>query len=361
MKELFREITLAEFKAFTDACVTKNYMQSPDMYNRYLKIGREAYLFGAFSNGKLVVAGLASVIYERFGKKIFTFSCGPLADFSQSPEVLCSFLENCKEELKKKNGIVLQITPYLRQADAPKDFKHALTKKAGFKYLGEYEQVKWIYSIEFDKIADLPKQAMKSKKTPILNPQLDPELEHKLLQSFRRDHRYSIKYATSRYNLKIRELPVDEYQILYDQILESGKFNGFVPRDVEFFRQMKDAFNDEVAAMAVETPDGVPIAAAFFILYGDEVIYLSSGFTREYKKYGAPHLIQWTMIKYAYANGYKKYNFWGTKPDPNNGVYQFKQGFHGEEEELVGAFAAPLNIIGRLYLAKIHTREQRDL
>ena len=105
MKELFREITLAEFKAFTRQCGTKNYMQSPEMYNRYLKIGREAYLFGAFSNGELVVAGLASVIYERFGKKIFTFSCGPLADFSQSPEVLCSFLENCKEELKKKNEL----------------------------------------------------------------------------------------------------------------------------------------------------------------------------------------------------------------------------------------------------------------
>ena len=67
------------------------------------------------------------------------------------------------------------------------------------------------------------------------------------------------------------------------------------------------------------------------------------------------------MIRYAYANGYKKYNFWGTNPDPNNGVFKFKQGFHGEVEDFVGTFAAPLNLIGKLYLKKLHKKEHRNL
>ena len=67
------------------------------------------------------------------------------------------------------------------------------------------------------------------------------------------------------------------------------------------------------------------------------------------------------MIKYAYANGYNKYNFWGTNPDPENGVFKFKQGFHGEVEEFVGTFASSLSPLGAVYLKKLHKAEHRDL
>ena len=142
---------------------------------------------------------------------------------------------------------------------------------------------------------------------------------------------------------------------------ESGKVHGFVPREQKFFEQLKKHFGPDVTAVVAELPDGTPIAAAFFILYGNEVIYLSSGFRRAHKKLGGPHLIQWAMIKYAYANGFKKYNFWGTNPDPENGVFKFKQGFHGAVEEFVGTFAAPLSALGKVYLNKLHYAKQRDL
>ena len=360
MKTVFRELSLQEFKNFTARIASKNYMQSPSMYERYQKIGRESYLLGLFDGEEIKVAGIASVIYERYGHKIFTFSRGPLmADDSKAGEMV-SFLNECKKFLKNKKGFVLQISPNLLTTNMPKDFYQKI-EQAHFKYLGEYEQVKWIYAIDFSKVADLPKVSYKEKRSAVLNPEIDPTSEQILFRSFRRDHRYTIRYATERYGIKLRELKTSEYDILLKMIDESGKLHGFVPRDQKFFEQITEAFGSDVTAIVAEMPDGTPVAAAFFILYGNEVIYLSSGMSREHKKLGGPHLIQWAMIKYAYANGYNKYNFWGTNPDPENGVFKFKQGFHGEVEEFVGTFASSLSPLGAVYLKKLHKAEHRDL
>jgi lipid II:glycine glycyltransferase (peptidoglycan interpeptide bridge formation enzyme) len=54
------------------------------------------------------------------------------------------------------------------------------------------------------------------------------------------------------------------------------------------------------------------------------------------------------MITYALEHGYEKYNFLGITGnfDPESedyGVYQFKRGFPGTVEELVGDFILPVN------------------
>ena len=244
--------------------------------------------------------------------------------------------------------------------DTPKNFK-AKMKKLNFKYLGEYERVKWIYTISFNKIKDLPKIKPKKEAIININPDLDEKLEQTLIQSFRRDHRVKIRQATTRHNLKVRELKPEEYNILSKLLEESGKFQGYRPRDQKFFKEMSEAFRGKATAIVAELPDKTPVAVGFFIIHGDEVIYLFSGINRDHKQLGGQHLIQWTMIRYAYANGYKKYNFWGTHPEPDNGVFKFKQGFHGEIEEFVGTFATPLNLLGKLYIKKLRYSKYRDI
>lgn len=359
MKKTFRELEETEFEKFTKDCPSKNYMQSLPMYKRYQKNGRESYLLGLIVDDAVAVGGVASVIYERLGYKIFTFSRGPLSS-NNSVDDYIYFLTECKKFLKKKHGFVLQISPNILAPDAPKGLVEAL-KDHDFKDLGEYEQVKWTYALPFSKIENLPEVKPVKHRSPVLEPPINEEAGHTLFRSFRRDHRYTIRYATERYNLTLRELPPKEYPTLLRLMEESGKVHGFVPREQKFFEQLKEHFGAEVTAIVAETPEHIPIAAAFFILYGDEVIYLSSGFSREHKKLGGPHLTQWAMIKYAYANGYRKYNFWGTNPDPENGVFKFKQGFHGEVEEFIGTFATPLTAMGKVYLGKLHYAKQRDL
>ena len=54
------------------------------------------------------------------------------------------------------------------------------------------------------------------------------------------------------------------------------------------------------------------------------------------------------MIKYGIENGFAKYNFYGipaninTKPK-DYGIYEFKRGFNGYVEELIGEYELPLS------------------
>ncbi len=57
--------------------------------------------------------------------------------------------------------------------------------------------------------------------------------------------------------------------------------------------------------------------------------------------FGCPHFVQWEMIRYAKENGFHRYNFYGIsgnfdKEDPSYGIYDFKKGFTGYVEELIG-------------------------
>ena len=98
----------------------------------------------------------------------------------------------------------------------------------------------------------------------------------------------------------------------------------------------------------------IPISAAMFMLYGKEVDYLFSGSIEKYKNMYAQYLIQWEMIKYACENKFEKYNFFGIsgnfdKKDKNYGVYEFKKGFGGHVEELIGDFYLSTSLIYKVY------------
>ena len=360
MKKI-RELTPDEFKAFCDLAESKNYMQSIEMYQRYLDEGREQYLLGLVDdNGVITVAGLAHIIYSRFGKKVFSFSRGPITGTDNIKDLL-KFLSECKKFFKTKHGMALQVTLNLMASEVPDNFVKEM-QKLGYKRLGEYEQVKWVYVLDFSQVENLPVVKPRAKRTDLIKPEIDPEAEQILFRHLRTSHRRYIRYAEERYGIKVRELKVSEYKVLQDLLEESGKAHGFAPRNQKFFEQLAKYFGDNIVAIVAELPDKTPVAAAFFILLGNEVIYLSGGFDREYKKMGAPHLVQWTMIKYAYANGYKQYNFWGTKPNLNDGVFQFKEGFHGEMREFVDAFITGLSPLGAVYTKKIHyAKVRRDL
>ena len=93
----------------------------------------------------------------------------------------------------------------------------------------------------------------------------------------------------------------------------------------------------------------------------NELSYLYGGSIRKFQKYGGAHLLQWTMIQEAMKKGYENYNFYGVKPFPDNGVYVFKQGFRGHVEELVGTFALPIGLLGKLYLSRLKPLKFREV
>ena len=100
----------------------------------------------------------------------------------------------------------------------------------------------------------------------------------------------------------------------------------------------------EIDNLRTKTNDGIlRLAAATFILYGKEVMYLYSGAYEEYMKFNGPYAIQWHIIRHALALGYERYNFYGIsgifeKDAEDYGIYEFKKGFTGVVEELIGDF-----------------------
>ncbi|MFH1430174.1 MAG: peptidoglycan bridge formation glycyltransferase FemA/FemB family protein [Candidatus Uhrbacteria bacterium] len=87
--------------------------------------------------------------------------------------------------------------------------------------------------------------------------------------------------------------------------------------------------------------EGVPLATAFVVYYGDTATYLHGGSSYGERKHMAPHLLHWTAMQDAKAVGMRWYD-WGGVEDPGSsdhrqasstswsGMTRFKHGFGGE-------------------------------
>lgn len=362
----FCELTEGEFGGLDFAC--GSFLQSVEMYRRYKALGKEVYLVGVVkgsqgsgdsrgSQREIVAAGLILVRPWRFGRKIMRVPGGWLMDYGRDDHAgILKFLTvRAKEFCRKRGGMVIEISPNI--VSQPRDNENKVVEGAdhlgvqqelvgmGYKYLGEYEQAKWTYVLELD------------GKTP-----------DGLLMEFRTTHRQLIKKA-EREGVRVRELGEDELGILKQITAESGERHGFQEPEVDYYKSMKVAFGEKVKFVVAEIPasrvsseflegvevvDGyVPLAASMFVDDGRELVYLYSGTIRRLQRYNGAYAIQWWAIRRALEKGYARYNMYGVRPVVGNGVYAFKQGFRGHVEELLGTFALPVGLFGRLYLARL--------
>lgn len=353
----FVELSETEIKSLKFEC--GNFLQSWEMYQRYQKLGREAYFVGAKKGKKVVAAGLVLARPWRLGKKTFRVPGGWLMDYEADDyaKILKFLTERVRGFCRAKRGITLEIAPNI--VAQPRDAHNNVVEgkdhlgvkkeleKLGYKYLGEYEQVKWTFVMD-----------------------LGGKTAEELFKDFRTDHRQRIRRA-ERDGVRMRELGTGELGILKEIAAEAGERHGFKDPETEYYCSMKEAFGDKIKFVVAEIPaqkldegakEGyVPLAASMFVNDDKEMIYLYSGSVRKLQKYGGAHWIQWQMIQEALKTGCKKYNFYGVKPVEGNGVYNFKLGFRGRVEELLGTFVLPLNFWGKLYTMRLKPREYGEI
>lgn len=92
----------------------------------------------------------------------------------------------------------------------------------------------------------------------------------------------------------------------------------------------------------------IPAAAALFVWHPRECVYLFSGSNPKYAKFYAATAIQHTMMCECLERGCARYNFYGINgvfDDPHDagrGLLEFKQGFNGYVEEMMGSFTLPV-------------------
>lgn len=364
----FGELTEKEWRGLEFEC--RSFLQSEEMWRRYQGEGREAYLVGVKEGQKVLGAGLVTARAWRGGRKIWRVAGGWLLDYDgeRRAEVLRALTEGVRTMAREKGAIAVMISPNVEAQ--PRDRKnqvvagpnHLAVKeelvRLDYKYLGEYEQAKWQYVLE-----------------------LAGQTAEGLFNEFRSGHRWQIRRA-EKDGVRVRELGDDELGILKAIAAEAGERHGFLDPEVAYYRSMKQYFGRQVKFVVAEMPaaklrqerektggpevtveDGemVPLAAAMFVNDGREMVYLYSGSAWKHQKYGGAHLIQWEMIQEALRTGCERYNFYGVRPVAGDGVYQFKQGFRGHVEELLGTFALPVGVLGKLYVGRIREQELREV
>lgn len=137
-----------------------------------------------------------------------------------------------------------------------------------------------------------------------------------------------------------------------EKSLETSKYPDDVRKKIAQAVKNRDAAVKRVedAERRIER-DGevVPAAAGLFMWHQRELVYFSSGSDDRYAKFYAPTALQHEMMLQCLDRGVNRYNFYGISGvfddpnDPGHGVLEFKQGFNGYVEELVGEFTLPVD------------------
>ena len=388
-----------EFTKFVDSRPEKNFFQTVMMKNRIQKEGKENYLVGVKDKkGKVIAAAFIADTGLRFmNKKTFESYKGYIMDYSNE-KLLKFFTEEIKKFLKEKNGLRLIIDPYIVNVSRDMDAKE--TGEVDNRYIADYlkelgyylnengAQVKWCYCLDINgKTSDELFKEFRSSTRNNINKTITKfklnirDLEKNQLHEFKKitedtcDRREfqdkTLQYYEDMFDafkdnvvFKICELNCEEYiSNLREEINEyNRKINELSDsssnrkKKEEFKKQLEANENKikEVEDLQKEKGNVIPLSAAMFILYGDEIVYLFSGSYEEYMKFCGQYRLQWEIIKYAADHGYKRYNFYGIQDvfNPQGkdyGVYEFKKGFGGYVEELLGSYIIDIDPKAKIY------------
>jgi len=97
--------------------------------------------------------------------------------------------------------------------------------------------------------------------------------------------------------------------------------------------------------------DGKPAAGAYALVLGKKSTYKDGASVRERSTYGASHLLQWEVIRWAKENGSMVHDFCGAPPSdqinnpdhPHYGIGRFKTSFNKQVTDYVGAYDYAVN------------------
>ncbi|MBR3256150.1 peptidoglycan bridge formation glycyltransferase FemA/FemB family protein [Candidatus Saccharibacteria bacterium] len=394
----------AEFTKFAEKSPYKSFLQTTEIAKLREKNGWIAYYFGVEENGKIKAAAMAVAKPTFLGKSLYSIPGGPLMDYEDT-QLVDFFFKNLKKYAKSHNGYLLHIEPYYEIIERDKDgkivengFDHQKAIK-NLKNLGfisvKPENPQYLFVLDLNNLkADELFASFKQNTRNLINRTARKgvkirELNREELEKFK-----TITESTSE-RRHFTDKTLDYYETMYDlftkkdqvkfvvaeipKATESGVaadttsstgINGAaktgseteVISDSEGIRSVAargrapsahgDGADGRGPKSRNNSVSNIAIAAAMFMTYGNEVIYLFSGSDEAYmKEYNAQYAIQWYMIEHAIKNKFKRYNFYGIQglPDPKKpgyGIYKFKKGFgakYGKVVELLGAYELPIN------------------
>ena len=391
----FQEITEKEYRDFWENHPLKTFLSAPEISKLRKKSNWETYYVGVKENKKIIAATMLLAHKRHFSKYEFYSPRGYLLDFKNA-KLVTFFTEELKKYIKDKKGYIFRVDPYLIYKERDIDgnikedgvdnsdvVKHLLD--LGFITVSEKnkEQVGWMFSLDLEGKSE--EQILKEMKPNTRN-------------TIRKTEKFGIKVNEITYDELPRFQSIMEetskrkgfsnrklsyYQEMYHLFHDKNEVKFFITElnlkeyieglkkdkaeKEEKIKNLSDAkYNDgtkknltnEISSLEkrIKTSneiikekqtDTITLSGSMFMLIQPEVIYLSSGNYEEFMNFNSQYLIQWELIKYGIENGFKKHNFYGIPENINEhpkdyGIYEFKRGFNGYVEELIGEFELPI-------------------
>ena len=392
----FTEITEKEYTKFWEKHPLKTFLSAPEISRLREKSGWITYFVGVKEKKKLIAATMLFAHKRHFNSYEFYSPRGYLLDFNNK-ELVEFFTKNIKEFVSDHKGYIFRVDPYLiyKERDLDGNIVEGgvdnssvveQLKSLGFKKVPtkNLEQVSWMFSLGLE--GKTEEQILKEMKPNTRNlirkaekfgitvneisyDELDrfqsimEETGERKGFSVRKlsyfQEMYKLFHDKNEVKYFITELNLKEYvKRLKEEIkekeekiknLSAAKYNDGAKKNLtNEIDSLKKRIDDSESIIKEQGKDIITLSGSMFMLIEPEVIYLSSGNYEEFMKFNSQYLIQWELIKYGIENGFKKHNFYGIPENINThpkdyGIYEFKRGFNGYVEELIGEWELPIN------------------
>ncbi len=289
--------------------MTKSFLQTQDWLDFQKHIGRKTW---RFDDGKI----MANIIQHDlpFGKNYLYIPHGPEISFDEISgglkNELSQFVVYLKNLAREEKSIYVKIEPL---DDKVIEFLHSFGFKKSSKEIQPHHSV----------VIDLDKS------------------EEELLVAMHHKTRYNIKVAEK---ASLTFTVGNDMDAFWKLLKHTAKNNNFSTHPKEYYKKLCSTPGLMVEMVFIKH-EGVLIAGALLLAYGDTVYYLHGAMDRDlkYKPMMAPYKLHWEVMKWAKGYGMKHYDLWGTNATKWPGVTRFKLGWGGREVEYPGSFDLPVS------------------
>lgn len=398
---IFKVLSAAEYEQFTLNHPGRYYINSSKMLELKKENGWEVFYTGVCDEeGKLLAAAgfskvpVAGLYHYAYAQR------GILCDFNDHA-LLAFFTEELKKFLKEHKMAYMRMDPYVEYQQLNTDgsvteggFSNQAMidelKRLGYEHLGFTKnytadsQVRYMVVLDLD---DKDEKAItagyepntrrtinRAKKFGVEIEECDPDHldEFMKLMEFTSEKRHFADLGLATYQSQMRAFGKDNAKV-WLAVLNTPKLIDInrsdlaaveeemkkteaalekTPNNGKMIRRKKEEEEriSQITKMIAETEElektygqRIILSGAYFIIYDDEMYYISSGSYDELRKYCGPYLIQDEAIHLALNRGCRRYNFTGTsgifdESADDFGVFEFKRKLGGRPIELIGEF-----------------------
>ena len=296
------------------------FVQSSLSGQVHKKMGEDFSIIGVYKKNVLVGGSLVLFVHAKRGDFLL-LPYGPILDY-QDTSMVGEFVGYIKKFGRAHGCDFVRISPFVEDTSLHRELLISLgLKKAPMHVLAENT---WI---------------LDTKKT-----------ESDIFSAMRKNHRNLIRRCEKNGVVVKKTTSPDALARLnemHDVVAKRHKFHrfsrSFVENEFRIFSKKGKAYIFEAYL-----PDGRLDASAMIIFYNNMACYRHSASLNQDRRLPTSYLIQWKVIKAVKKADLSLYNFWGVAPKnapknhPFSGITHFKQGFGGEQKDLLPCMDLPL-------------------